>query len=334
MFVWRLFYDVVPVDSVLIKCRIPLASKCLCCTNASQESAMHLFLKGTLATYVWSHFNLMFDICPGGNISQTLELWFQRGKKGSMEHLICTLTPLMILWEVWRERCSRKYEEKYQWQTCSIIYKIRFWIIRICDRFTPTRRSSEGFLKNIGSMGIKSKDPPIQSPKIVYWQSPTGSFVALNVDGASQNGVAAGGGVIRNSHGVHIANFFSYYEEGTNNLAETRALLDGLVLCEELGIDLVLIQTDSMLVVKWFLKLTEIPWHLRLWWRKIRDLTGSMNVQIIHIYREGNYAADYLSKKGINLASNGAVNHNRDKIFKQLLVADEHKIPYLRQSKR
>ncbi|KAF5202520.1 hypothetical protein FRX31_007894, partial [Thalictrum thalictroides] len=143
MFVWRLFYDVIPVDSVIIKCKIPMASKCLCCTNTSQESTIHLFIKGTLATYVWSHFNLMFDICPGGTISQTLELWFQRGRKGSMEQFICTLTPLMILWEVWRERCSRKYEEKHQWQSCSIIFKIRFWIIRLCDRFTPRRKSSE-----------------------------------------------------------------------------------------------------------------------------------------------------------------------------------------------
>ncbi|KAF5191103.1 hypothetical protein FRX31_019309 [Thalictrum thalictroides] len=116
----------------------------------------------------------------------------------------------MILWEVWRERCSRKYEEKHQWQACPIIFRIGFWIIRMCDRFSPTRRSSAEFLKTIGAMGIKHKDPPIQPPKIIYWQSPPGNFVALNVDGACQDGLAAGGGVIRNSYGLHIANFFLF----------------------------------------------------------------------------------------------------------------------------
>ncbi|KAF5188151.1 Ribonuclease h domain [Thalictrum thalictroides] len=182
-------------------------------------------------------------------------------------------------------------------------------------------------------MGIRHKDPPIQAPKIIYWHSPPGNFAALNVDGACQNGMAAGGGVIRNAYGLHIANFFSFYEEGTNNLAETRALLDGLAMCEELGIELVQVQTDSMLVVKWFLNLIEIPWHLRLWWRKIKTLTRCLSIQIIHIYREGNYAADYLSKKGITIASNGAVNYNMDIKFKQLMVADEHKIPYIRHCK-
>ncbi|KAF5181912.1 hypothetical protein FRX31_028501 [Thalictrum thalictroides] len=59
-----------------------------------------------------------------------------------------------------------------------------------------------------------------------------------------------------------------------------------------------------------------------------------MRIQIIHTYREGNYTADYLSKKGLAIASNGAINYNRDKKFKQLMTADEHKIPYLRKSKR
>ncbi|KAF5205971.1 Ribonuclease h domain, partial [Thalictrum thalictroides] len=113
---WRLFYDIVPVDSVIASCQIPIVSKCLCCQNACQESSLHLFLKGNLANSIWTHFNNLFEIDTGVNIKHTLMLWFKRGKKGSMEYLCCTITPLLILWEVWKERCARKYEENYQWQ--------------------------------------------------------------------------------------------------------------------------------------------------------------------------------------------------------------------------
>ncbi|KAF5176952.1 Ribonuclease h domain [Thalictrum thalictroides] len=109
---------------------------------------------------------------------------------------------------------------------------------------------------------------------------------------------AAGGGILRNANGQHIANFFSFYGEGTNNVAETRALLDGLDMCQDLCIDKIQIRTDSTLVVKWFLNLIEVPWHLRTWWRKIQIQARFLDIKMVHVYREGNSLADYLSKQG------------------------------------
>ncbi|KAF5191388.1 Ribonuclease h domain [Thalictrum thalictroides] len=122
-------------------------------------------------------------------------------------------------------------------------------------------------------------------------------------------------------------------ESSTNNMAETRALYDGLQLCEELCIDKVEIQTDSLLVVKWFMQTIEIPWSLKHWWTKIRHKSRFISIQIMHVYREGNSAADYLSKKGIHLQCDGAVNHRTDTKLKQMLLADRNNIPNLRHAR-
>ncbi|KAF5207701.1 hypothetical protein FRX31_002711 [Thalictrum thalictroides] len=170
-------------------------------------------------------------------------------------------------------------------------------------------------------------------PSIVYWTRPPGLFVALNVDGSAQNGQAAGGGIIRNNKGQHIINFFNYYGTGTNNMAETRALLDGLALCMELGLDKIQIQTDSKLVVQWFGSRASIPWSLSKWWKEIRERAAMMNILIVHVYREGNKVADFLSKWGMKYKSGGALHHKNCRAFKQLIVADEHNIPSIRHNR-
>ncbi|KAF5187281.1 hypothetical protein FRX31_023132, partial [Thalictrum thalictroides] len=99
------------------------------------ESMEHLFLHSELAAKVWNHFYSIFNLHRPivHNIGQMLSKWFKIGKKGSMEYMCYTLTPLISLWEIWKERCSRIYEEDHQKKDPAVIFKIRFWIIRISE---------------------------------------------------------------------------------------------------------------------------------------------------------------------------------------------------------
>ncbi|OVA19150.1 hypothetical protein BVC80_417g60 [Macleaya cordata] len=65
---------------------------------------------------------------------------------------------------------------------------------------------------------------------LLRWSRPPLGYFILNTDGASLPQGAVGGGVIRNDNGDLVATFHSFYEIGTNNLAEIHALLDGLSL--------------------------------------------------------------------------------------------------------
>ncbi|KAF5180733.1 hypothetical protein FRX31_029662 [Thalictrum thalictroides] len=120
-----------------------------------------------------------------------------------------------------------------------------------------------------------------------------------------------------------MANFFSYYGNGTNNEAESRAIMEGISLCKSLGYHNILILTDSNLCFKWFYKLFKIPWPLRVWWKRIWDIAATCQVTVEHTYREGNKAADHLASLGIKHKGDGAANCHVDINFKQFLVGIE-----------
>lgn len=87
---------------------------------------------------------------------------------------------------------------------------------------------------------------------LVYWRKPTEGFIALNTHGALQSGIAAGGGVLRNHFGDHISNFYNNYGKVSIHFAQSKAILDGLTICKELGYNKIQIQTDSAEAALWF----------------------------------------------------------------------------------
>ncbi|KAF5194192.1 hypothetical protein FRX31_016221 [Thalictrum thalictroides] len=118
-FIWKLLKGAIPVDSAITKCHIPIVSKCLCCTQSSEETSLHLFIQSDLAKPVWAHFNDLAGIqFPRFyNIGLIIKTWMTAGKKGSMEYMCHSFIPLAILWEIWKVRCSKKFEDAHSQQT-------------------------------------------------------------------------------------------------------------------------------------------------------------------------------------------------------------------------
>lgn len=72
----------------------------------------------------------------------------------------------------------------------------------------------------------------------------------LNIDGSVIHGITTGGGIVQDHEGKLIGSFSNYYGDGTNTLAEVMALRDVLLFCLALNILLVLVESDSAVVVK------------------------------------------------------------------------------------
>ncbi|KAF5174869.1 hypothetical protein FRX31_035546, partial [Thalictrum thalictroides] len=159
-----------------------------------------------------------------------------------------------------------------------IILKVRFWILKLCQIYQPKRRSSNSFNDASRHLGIDPKNPTLKPPIIVFWTKPPIGFVSLCADGAAKDEEASSGGVIRDSAGKHISNFFSFYGKGSNNMAETRAVLDGLILCNMLRYSNIVLQVDSKLALDWFNNSIQIPWTLSVWWRHIHLLASKLNI--------------------------------------------------------
>ncbi|KAF5200963.1 hypothetical protein FRX31_009451 [Thalictrum thalictroides] len=248
-FIWKFLKGAIPVDSAIARCHIPIVSKCLCCTHSSEKTSLHLFIQSDLGKTVWAHFNDLagIQIPRFYNIGLIIKTWMIARKKGSIENMCHSFIPLAILWEIWKARCTRKFEDAHSKETNPseyIIIKVRYWIRRLCQIYIPKKRSNDGFNRMANLLGIDTKNPPLKPPILIYWLKPPIGCIALNTDGASQDGKVVGGGVMKDLEGTHLSNYFSFYGKGTNNLAETRDILDRLTYCAMLGYTRIQIQTD------------------------------------------------------------------------------------------
>ncbi|XP_042964790.1 uncharacterized protein LOC122299021 [Carya illinoinensis] len=113
------------------------------------------------------------------------------------------------------------------------------------------------------------------------------------------NPVPAGaGGVLRDSDGNIKMAFSVSLGHGTNNFAELLGLLHGIQLVQEQGIVDFDVELDSWLVVHWIKEKNCKTWYLEDFWEKVMEVLQGLNVQISHIFQEGNKAVDYLVRMG------------------------------------
>ncbi|KAI3795011.1 hypothetical protein L1987_37654 [Smallanthus sonchifolius] len=91
-----------------------------------------------------------------------------------------------------------------------------------------------------------------------------------------------------------LFSFSSFYHNGTNMMAETRALRDGFNLCSDKGIQVNDIESYSKVMVDSILGLISTPLHVLYLIRECIGLLSS-GMMVSHIYRQGNSIADRLA---------------------------------------
>jgi len=127
-------------------------------------------------------------------------------------------------------------------------------------------------------------------------------FLAGYFDGATQLEGCGCGAQIDVSTSLRYK-FYLCGGEGTNSRAEVLALW-GLLYCARwLDIDSIHIFGDSRVVIEWInRKATFAPPYLQKRMHRILVLMNAfLRISFNHIYREHNYSADLLSKKGIRV---------------------------------
>lgn len=129
----------------------------------------------------------------------------------------------------------------------------------------------------------------------------------LFADGGSRGnpGPAASGAVLYAEDGTVLAEVGEYLGIATNNVAEWRALLAGLVRARELGIDEIAVRMDSELVVRqisgvYRVKHADlIPLHVKA--KSLLRQFKSVDVQ--HVRRKENAAADAVVNQYLDAAA-------------------------------
>lgn len=164
-------------------------------------------------------------------------------------------------------------------------------------RFDETRRSIyEDHEVDSNSNGRKRE-------VFVTWKAPPNGWYALNSDGAAKGspGLAGGGAIIRDHRGLLVSAVLANFGSCNSFRAEVMALTAGLELARDLEIRKILIQLDNLACVQ-SIKSVEAGSgecaHLINFCRSMINLED-WEVSVIHVFREGNRAADWLANQGV-----------------------------------
>jgi ribonuclease HI len=130
-------------------------------------------------------------------------------------------------------------------------------------------------------------------------------MIFLYIDGACKGnpGPASIGVVIQNNYGVVIDMWGEYIGYATNNIAEYTALIKGLQRCIELGMDEVVVYSDSQLLVSQLTGKYKVrSKNLIEYYSEVMKLkTSFRSLEFQYIPREYNSRADSLANQALKI---------------------------------
>ncbi|GLJ15979.1 hypothetical protein SUGI_0264490 [Cryptomeria japonica] len=136
--------------------------------------------------------------------------------------------------------------------------------------------------------------------------------------------------VIRDPEGHAVVAGYERIPNGTNNLAEERALLFGVKLAIKNKIKNLIIEGDSHIIIVSLIKSQNPNWQLDYIIQEAREFLSCLDsYQIMHFYRESNMMEDILANRGceqekkITLSSREL---HEDKILMEHLESDLNKV--------
>ncbi|XP_059067860.1 uncharacterized protein LOC131858589 [Cryptomeria japonica] len=126
----------------------------------------------------------------------------------------------------------------------------------------------------------------------------------LNFDGASRGnlGHATIGCCLHNLDRTEMTQRAKLVGIETNNKAEVLALVDGLEICRELGVEKLAVEGDLTIIINVMRKGSILNWRLEVLLNRALNLRKTFKKIIFnHIFREGNSKADELANIGADV---------------------------------
>lgn len=169
----------------------------------------------------------------------------------------------------------------------------------------------------------------------VRWEYLREGWVKVNTDGASRGnpGMAGAGGIIRGPGGDTLGMFSANCGSTTCTKAELLAAMRGVALAWNKGYRKILLEVDSMVVVRELLgelRPSSPYFHIvRRYKEMIFDREWEVVVQ--HCYREANRAADWLANHGVELIPKLVIMEAAPPDLRAVLLEDLSGVALLRR---
>ncbi|CAL1399438.1 unnamed protein product [Linum trigynum] len=136
----------------------------------------------------------------------------------------------------------------------------------------------------------------------VGWKPPPAGWRKLNVDGAANGSqcIAGAGGVLRDADSSWIGGFVSSLGLCSATMSELWSIYHGLKLAWKLGCRTLIVESDSQLTIQLVNNRMDPlhPYAAPLAAIRLKNAQDWI-VNLVHVYREGNRVADWLSKHSL-----------------------------------
>lgn len=290
-FLWTVGHDRIMCNSLRFKRKLTDDPKCYVC-GAEEESSLHILRDCATARMVWSKLGGPAD--STGFYDQPLKQWITTNLQHDDEdgHMIWVTLFCVALWWIWK------------WRNCIVFGRSQEvpqdigGFIHV--RYNETRRAIDRRL----ALFLKPRSSSGREEVGVVWKHPPMDWYVLNTDGAAKGtpGPAGGAAIIRDHCGGLISALSLNFGHCHSFKAEVMALLKGLELAHDLKISKLIIQLDNLACVQMIQHKAagrnECTHMLNQCLHLIYQ--ESWDVKIIHVYREGNRAADWLANYGVS----------------------------------
>ncbi|XP_060216645.1 uncharacterized protein LOC132644105 [Lycium barbarum] len=228
----------------------------------------------------------------GVGLHQMIMAWWTAETKPKLQPMYRAI-PAVIMWSLWKRRNSIKYggsvsffrlKQQVQHILHQLIRKRFPWLHIVFAEWEYMHHH------------LSRYKPKFYYAKVVWIMPPSGRL-KCNTDGASKGnpGLSSYGFCIRYCNGDLVYAEAQQMGMATNMEAETVALKQTLKFCKEHNLQQVQLETDSLLLLNIFQDTWTTPWELRSQIEEIKQDMRVMQVQINHIFREGNRLAYFLA---------------------------------------
>ena len=287
-FLWLVCHDRLLGNDKRYKRKMSDDSKCYIC-NAPVESVLHILRDCPAARSIWKKVGGPAEL--PFFFRQNLKQWMMANLNAEEDNANLNWTTYfsVTLWWIWR------------WRNCFVFNKSHeipldigaFLQIRV-EEYARSELNEAG-----NSSNIRMHSREIQ----VVWQPPPAGWYTMNSDGAAKGspGNAGGGIIIRDYAGNIISAMMACFGACNAFRAEIMALLRGLELARNLQIPKLVVQMDNLACVKLMQQNDPSGGECIHLIKRCHELLRKEDweVHIMHIYREGNRAADWLANQGV-----------------------------------
>ncbi|CAN1123634.1 Putative ribonuclease H protein At1g65750 [Linum perenne] len=279
-FMWIVMQGKLLTNRERMRRHLAASDICSACSQGA-ETLDHLFRSCRFAREVWS------ACLPDVLSPEQQRLNFQDWWISNVGNACLNPTFGVAAWLIWKRRNKSIFENVVE-STAEVCNQVKFWVLLLSSSWKA------------GQLGREAPGSARQT-QLIGWRPADEGWFTLDSDGSLyvQNSRAAAGGLIRDSGGNLISSYVINLGSCSIMRAELRGIIEGMKIAWGKGVRRLCVQSDSQAAVSLLCcKEGRVHRHTSLVDQFTELRSRDWEVTIHHIYREANYAADYLANLG------------------------------------